>query len=270
MSEQVNEIIDGSVLSMDEANALVVENQGWAESIARSVARSWGIDFQSEGLDGAAMEALIYCSRRFNPSFSVPFRAYARKRIHESACEAAKKSKGWRRIRSSKTSQDKAKVVASQLVQVFPELREGALPDLTGNGTDSQEDARASIRQMLLGASLIIANLESQDPGPDQMMDYRRMVKVLATLEPVHQLLMYRVYWDGISLRSVASEWDTDGLNVIREHKTIVEYLHKELAIGKQFLTKPKVRPGLRDKASELKKQSKIGPFSETLLSFQE
>ncbi|MCB0333257.1 MAG: hypothetical protein KDD55_07135, partial [Bdellovibrionales bacterium] len=61
-------------LSLDEANELVLEHRGWAESIARSVARAWNLDWQMDGLDGAAMEALIFCSRRYSPDRGVPFR----------------------------------------------------------------------------------------------------------------------------------------------------------------------------------------------------
>jgi len=65
-------------LSQEEANNLVVEHHGWAESIARSVARAWNLDWRLDGLDGAAMEALIFCSRRFDPGRGIPFKGYAR------------------------------------------------------------------------------------------------------------------------------------------------------------------------------------------------
>jgi hypothetical protein len=42
------------VLSEEDANALVIEHQGWAESIARAVARGWNMDWRLDGLDGAA------------------------------------------------------------------------------------------------------------------------------------------------------------------------------------------------------------------------
>jgi DNA-directed RNA polymerase specialized sigma subunit len=255
------EPLEPQTLSMEEANALVIEHQSWAESVARAVARAWNLDWQMDGLDGAAMEALIYCSRRFKPDMGVPFRGYARKRIHEAASEAAKKTKGWRKVKEEKTSQDRSREISAELVNIFPELREGRLPE-TGDSNDSNEQ-RSSIRQMLVGASLLAARQESEAPLPDQILDYKRMIILLASLEPVHQLLMYRVYWDGLSLRSLAEEWNTDGLNVIREHKIIVEYLYKELGVGKQFLNRPKVRPGLRDKASELRQNSSKGPFTD-------
>jgi DNA-directed RNA polymerase specialized sigma subunit len=248
------------LLSREEADLLVLEHQGWAESIARSVARAWNLDWQLDGLDGAAMEALIFCARRFKPGFGVPFKGYSRKRIHEAATEAAKKTRGWRRTKV-KTPEDKSREISAQLLDVFPELREGELPETDESGGS---DPRSAVRQLLVGASLLAAKQESEDPLPDQILDYKRMILILTTLDPVHQLLMYRVYWDGISLRTVASEWDTDGLNVIREHKTIVDYLFKELALGKQFLNKPKVRPGLKEKALDLKQKGSKGPFTDT------
>ncbi len=255
------------LLSVDEANALVVEHQGWAESIARSVARAWNLDWRLDGLDGAAMEALIFCSRRFKASFGVPFKGYARKRVHEASTEAAKKSRGWRKQSPQAKQEQQSREISAQLISVYPELREGQLPggfdeDHSSSG-DSGGDQRGAIRQLLIGASLLAAKQISDSPAPDEMLDYKRMVTALMALEPVHQLLLWKVYWEGLSLRTVAADWDTDGLNVIREHKAIVEYLYKHLSLGKQFLTTPKVRPGLKEKASEMKKHGETGPFSE-------
>ena len=41
---------------------MLQDHYGWAESIARAVARAWNLDWRLDGLDGAAMEALIFCS----------------------------------------------------------------------------------------------------------------------------------------------------------------------------------------------------------------
>ena len=99
-------------LSEEEANELVVEHMGWAESIARAVARGWNLDWKLDGLDGAAMEALIFCSRRYDPERGIPFKGYARKRIHEASTDAARKTKGWTRTSSSKKNKEaKATIV---------------------------------------------------------------------------------------------------------------------------------------------------------------
>lgn len=252
-------------LSEEEANALVVENQGWAESIARAVARGWNMDWRLDGLDGAAMEALIFCSRRFDPTRGIPFRGYARKRIHEAATEAARKTKGWLRGSSGKASAEaKAREISAELYGVFPELRDGRLPvQESGGGEDA--DQRSAIRELLIGASVIATKqAAATDPLPDELIDYRRMVTVMAALEPTHQWLLYRVYWDGISLRNVAVEWDTDGLNVMREHKVLLLYLQKSMALGKPA-TKPKVRPGLKPLVQKFQKQGSKGPFADVL-----
>lgn len=253
-------------LSEEDANELVVEHLGWAESIARSVARAWSLDWKLDGLDGAAMEALIFCSRRFDPTRGIPFKGYARKRIHEASTEAARKTKGWSRTSSSNSTKEvKAQKLAMELYGIFPELRTGSLPH--GEDQSSGDSgARAAIRELLVGAS-ILATKEAvaDDPLPDELMDYRRMVSVMASLEPTHQWLLYRVYWDGASLRTVASEWDTDNLNVMREHKVLLVYLQKSLALGKSVAI-PKVRPGLRDRAHGFRKEGSSGPFSDVLL----
>ena len=144
------------------------------------------------------------------------------------------------------------------MLHVFPELRGGELPiDDEGSG-----DARNAIRQLLIGASLVAAKQGMATALPDENLDYKRMIEGIAAMESVHQHLLWKVYWEGVSLRTLASEWDTDGLNVIREHKTVIDYLHKQLSLGKHNLTIPKVRPGLRDKAKEFKASGDPGPFS--------
>ena len=265
MTEFIEEISNVESLTEDEANELVVKYQNWAESIAKSVARAWNMDWRLDGLDGAAFEALIFCSRRFQPSRGVPFKGYARKRIHEAATDQARKSRGWRRGLGSMDELDrKAREISAELISVFPELRVGEMP-IGDDGAAADVSIRGSIRQLLLGASLIAVKQGLESAQPDDLADYKRMLELLATLDPIHQTLMWKVYWEGISLRNIAADWETDGLNVIREHKAILEYLQKSLAEGKKFLTKPRVRPGLRPKAMEMKKEGEKGPFSRFL-----
>lgn len=88
----------------------------------------------------------------------------------------------------------------------------------------------------------------------------------MAALEPLHQWLLYKVYWDGLSLRTVATEWDTDGLNVMREHKVLITYLQKSMAMGKPAPL-PKVRPGLKTLITKFKKEGSKGPFTDALRS---
>ncbi len=252
-------------LSEEEANNLVVEHHGWAESIARSVARAWNLDWRLDGLDGAAMEALIFCSRRFDPSRGIPFKGYARRRIHEASTDAARKSKGWARASSNRPAAEvKARELSVELYGVFPELRDGQLPIYESSGNDDA-DARTAIRELLMGASLVATKEAiATGPLPDELMDYRRVVTVMASLEPVHQWLLYKVYWDGTSLRNVATEWETDGLNVMREHKVLMAYLQKSLAQGKPAPT-PKVRPGLKPLVTKFKTAKGKGPFTDVL-----
>jgi DNA-directed RNA polymerase specialized sigma subunit len=228
------------VLSIDEANALVVEYQGWGESIARAVARAWNLDWQLDGLDGAAMEALVFCSRRYDPARGVPFKGYARKRIHEASTEAAKKSRGWRK--SSSNEEQNARELSSKLLYVFPELRMGEMPSFD----DSEGDMRSSIRGILVGASILATREGLAEALPDDLVDLKKMLELLAYLEPVHQMLLWSVYWEGISMRGVAEEWQVDELSIIREHKTLLEYLEKSFQKRGRPDTQLKIRPALK------------------------
>jgi DNA-directed RNA polymerase specialized sigma subunit len=245
-------------LTEDQANELTLEYRGWAESIARSVARAWNMDWQLDGLDGAAMEALIFCARRFQPDRGVPFKGYARKRIHEASSEAARKSRGWKRgVGANTRSEQISREVSAELFNVFPELREGQMP----LNEDGSEDLRSSVRQLLVGASIIAAKQGITETLPDELLDYKRMIVEIAALEPVHQLILWKTYWEGSSMRTVATEWETDELNVIREHKVLLIYLQKSLSKAKDNKI-PKVRPGLKDISIKLKEDNVDGPFT--------
>ncbi len=262
-------------LTLEEANQLVLEFSGWAESIARSVARAWSLDWKLDGIDGAAMEALIFCSRRFDPSMGVPFKGYSRRRIHEAATEQARKSRGWRRNSSSLSAeQQRARELSLAVLDVFPELREGGLPGLESDDSGRRQFAQAAhqvsasynvrcheaVRQLVVGAALLSAPECAVDGDQERTVDYKRTIRLMATLDPVHQFIIFQVYWEGKSLRQVASDWNTEGLNVIREHKTIIGYLTKCLACNRQRVAKPKVRPGLQTIARTL---PTAGPFNQ-------
>jgi DNA-directed RNA polymerase specialized sigma subunit len=269
-------------LSLEEANELVVEHQGWAESIARAVARSWNLDWKLDGLDGAALEALLFCARRFQPGRGVPFRGYARKRIHEASTDAARKSKGWRRgMGANSKAEHDAREISAELFNVFPDLRNGELPFSEDGYGDDSGDMRSAARHLLVGASMIAARIgASAGALPDEMLDYKRLVGVVAALEPVHQQLLWQVYWDGNSMRTVASEWEVDELSVIREHKSLLDYLHKRFGDEKPGGTpgrstiksgaiksgvKLKVRPALKVVSIRLRQAGNSGAFSKLL-----
>lgn len=248
-------------ISVEEANQLVVEYQGWAESIARSVARAWNMDWRMDGLDGAAMEALLFCARRFQPNRGVPFKGYARKRIHEASTEAARKSKGWKKGLSSSSSEQQAREISAELLQVFPELRMGELS--VADDGNSEDSTRGAIRELLVSASILAAKQGFTSDQPDEHIDYKRMVEFMAELESVHQILLWKMYWEGSSMRNLASEWQMDELNIIREHKVLLAFLQKSFAKGKA-LPCPKVRPGLKAISIKIKREEE-GPFTKFL-----
>ena len=250
-------------LSREEADEMVLEHKGWAESIAKSVARAWNLDWQLDGLDGAALEALIFCSRRYQPDRGVPFKGYSRKRIHESCTEGARRSRGWTRGSGTKKRTERlAREVSAELFNLFPTLRNGQLP-LEDAGEDSTKGARIAIQQLLVGAS-VIATQQTMSAEPDEIMDYKKMVHYMTELEPIHQLLLWMLYWEGESLRGIASKWDTDELNVIREHKVLLEFLQKSIQKGKAN-PPPRIRPGLRETAFKMSKDHPKGKFTRLL-----
>lgn len=250
-------------LNDEQIQQLVLEHQAWAEGVARSVGRAWNMDWQADGMQSAALEALYFCARRFDPAMGVPFKGYARKRIHEAASEEARKSKAWQNgLVDTNSSRRKARDVSFKLLEVFPELREGHLPFESDSNDESS--ARAGIRGMLLSAALIATKEGVTSTDMEEVMDYKRMVDVTCYLEPIHQMLLWKIYWEGFSLRSLADEWTTDELNIIREHKVVLLFLSKCLSSGKpQSLERPKIRPALRAMALKMKKKDKYGPFSQ-------
>ncbi len=250
-----------NLLSREEADQLVLENTNWAEGVAKSVARAWNLDWQMDGLDGAALEALIFCARRFDPSRGIPFRGYARKRIHEAACEAARKSKTWlqKATEATLTVEDRARELSYEIVKLFPELRDGELPG-SDEGGDAEFDTRAGIRSLLIGATVAAASQSAANQTAEELLDFKRLVEVLAGLEPIHQEIMWKIYWEGESMRTIASAWETDELNVIREHKVLITYLYKSINTNRP-VESPRIRPGLKSLAIKIE-QGKIGKGS--------
>lgn len=243
---------------------LTEEHMGWATSIAKSVARAWNMDWQLDGLDGGAYEGLLFCARRFDPARGVPFRGYARRRIHEACTEEARQSKAWQRGTGSQTEEEKeARELSAKLFDVFPELRMGKLPETEGDSP--QITLRSSVRQLLAGASLLQAFKESGSENPELSVEYKELVQFLAELEPVHQEIIWAIYYRGQSMRSLAEEWGIDDLSVIREHKELLQHLSDNLesSPGKPM----KVRRGLRTVAQELRRAKKLGPFADFLSS---
>jgi RNA polymerase sigma factor (sigma-70 family) len=249
------------LLSEEEVAHLVQENMGWAESIARSVARAWNLDWQLDGLDGGAYEALLFCARRFNPQFGVPFRAYARKRIHEAASEEARKSKAWQKgVGSDTPAEQEAREISFQLFEIYPELREGLIP--VDENKSAEEQIRSTIRQMLASASLVAAFKEGSSNNPETALEYRRLFEGLSTLEPVHQSILWGIYWGGQSMRSLAEEWGIDELTIIREHKEILVFVEELLSNPKTKAGKKlKVRPSLRAVSLQMRKKKDAPPF---------
>jgi hypothetical protein len=131
-------------------------------------------------------------------------------------------------------------------------------------GEDSSKGARIAIQQMLVGASVIATQQGLAASEPDDIMDYKKMVGYMTSLEPLHQLLLWLLYWEGESLRGIASTWDTDELNVIREHKVLLEFLQKSIQKGKAN-PPPRIRPGLRDIALKIQKKLGKGKFTQLL-----
>jgi DNA-directed RNA polymerase specialized sigma subunit len=241
-------------LSIEEANKLVEEHRGWAESIARSVARAWNLDWQLDGLDGAAMEALVFCSRRFNPDRGIPFRGYARRRVHESSTEAARKSRGWRKTQSNLTEEEqRARELSMEILNIFPEIRTGYLPYAEEALNSDEGNVRGAIRNILVSAALLSSSRNVQQPFQEDYVDYKKTIRIISELENLHQHLIYEVYWEGKSLRQVAADWDTEALNVIREHQILLSFLEKSLSSARGRISYPKIRPGLRAVAIKLK-----------------
>lgn len=248
-------------VSTEEANELTLEYKSWAESIAKSVARGWHLDWQADGLDGAALEALIFCARRFDSSMGVPFKSYARKRIHEAATEAAKKSKSWQKdARESKRTKRLARAISAELFNLFPQLHSGTLP----SENEGEESVRVGIQQLLISACLISTKHGVQSNTPDETIEFKNLATELSEMEPLHQQIMWMAYWEGYSLRNIADEWHTDELNVIREHKAILEYLQKTIGSGKSVAA-PRLRPGLQESSLLQKKDKRYGIFAKNI-----
>lgn len=235
---------------------LIIQNKGWAESIARAVARAWKLDPEVDGLIGSALEALVECANRYDHTRGIPFRAYARRRVHEAACDAARNTKAWAEGQVFSGSLDaKARSTAYELLKRFPELRSGQICDDSIGGT-----LRSSVRQLILGATLVHLKESWENHADFDFHDYNKLIKAVCSLHVAHQWIIWKVYWEGYSLRGLAAEWQADPLTIIREHQAILNYLLGAFN-KKQGLSPPKLRPSLRRVISASGKVLQKSPF---------
>ena len=249
--------------SKELIDLLVAEHLDWASAIARSVARAWNMDWQLDGLDGGAYEGLLFCASRYDPQAGVPFRAYARRRIHEAATEEARKSKTWQKqVGSDSEAERSAREISACLFGIFPELRDGVLPEAEANSTDITDATRNSIRQLLVSASIFLSSTSTRLENPDKALEYRQLFGILSSLENVHQQIIWTVYWQGLSQRNLADEWEVDELAVIREHREILLTLQSAISAGKKTVKRMKIRPVLREVALNLEKCGVLPPFA--------
>ena len=249
---------------------IVEDNRGWAISIAKSVARAWNLDWQIDGLDGGAYEALLFCAKRFDPTLGVPFRAYARRRIHEACTAEARKSKDWQHEtahnRDNSGAQQEEREVSQKLFDIYPELREGMVVQTEeGNGGDDAS-MRHAVRMLLASASLLSLVHDAEEASnPDKALEASQVISILADLSSVHQNLLWDLYWHDYSLRALAQRWGVDELVIIREHQTLVEYLSKRFKNPNQRKAELKVRPTLRPFAEKFKQDDREFPFRDKL-----
>jgi DNA-directed RNA polymerase specialized sigma subunit len=252
--------------SEELVQCLVDDHRDWAISIAKTIARSWNLDWQLDGIDGGAFEALLFCARRYDPSVGVPFRAYARKRIHESCTVEAKASKSWKYTTGSgeNNNEIQEREVSFKLFSIFPELREGMSLTTEDSQNVNIPDSflRATVKILLASASLISMAQETQELNtPDSALEMTNILGMLADLGSVHQNILWFVYWQDYSLRSLAEEWGVDELVVIREHQTLIEYLSKRFQNARGHRVDLKLRPKLRPLGEILNDSEHEFPF---------
>ncbi|MDR2337993.1 MAG: hypothetical protein LBE20_05030 [Deltaproteobacteria bacterium] len=245
---------------------LVDDHRNWAISIAKSIARSWNLDWQLDGIDGGAFEALIFCARRYDPNIGVPFRAYARKRIHESCTMEAKTSKSWQYNTGNNENDNETleREVSFKLFNIYPSLREGVSLTTEDGENSANHDylLRTTVKILLTSANLINMAQEAQElNNPDNALETTNILSMLANLDSVHQNILWFVYWQDYSLRSLAEEWGVDELVVIREHQTLIDYLSKQFQSARGQSSKLKLRPKLRPLGNILNNSKHEFPF---------
>lgn len=246
----------------NEVENLILENKKWAEVVAYSVAKAWRLDAEVDGLVSASYEALVECAHRFDPSRGIPFRAYARRRVHEAACDAARQTKAWKEGQVfSGSIEAKARATAYELIKRFPELRDGRISLDTNS-------LRGSVRQMILGATVIYMKEMHEAEERKDFTEYGKLISAITKLDKVHQWLIWKIYWEGHSLRGLAALWNADPLTIIREHQVILGFLSSILGQGASKSTPPKVRPSLRKVIADLNLEAIPSPFEEFANSF--
>ncbi len=224
---------------------LVDDHRAWALSVAKVVARAWHLNYHLETVDGGALEALLFCAHRFDPSQGVPFRAYARRRIYEGCSTEARTSKTWQ-VNSGVNDNFQENTRISRIFSIYPELNDDLkstqkFSDIGIDESSSDKDEehaqkkenrysiiRAITRSLKMSAGLIaLARDKSKENTPETNIDFRKIENELKQLCSVHQNILWYIYWRDYSLRMLAREWDINELVVTREHLVLMNYLER-------------------------------------------
>lgn len=114
---------------------------------------------------------------------------------------------------------------------------------------------------------MVAAFEQSGSDNPAIALEYKELIDILSSLEPVHQEIIFCIYYKGQSMRNLAEEWKIDDLSVIREHKVILEFLCERLENPGSRKSQLKIRRGLRTIAQTMRRKANAGPFTRFTLA---
>lgn len=172
-----------------------------------------------EDLRGVAYEALVRAARRFDPSRGIPFRAFARQRIHWALVDYQRRED--RAYRRAKRASQKVERL-SALQHLAPS---GLGPDCVNNPLrEAKERARVLEMEKWVSAlhegPALASRQEGRDNDPKVVLE-----PLLRALNPAERRLLAALYREGLSLSQYARRHGISHSTASRRHAAILRRL---------------------------------------------
>jgi len=212
----------------DDDSALVVRHRSLIDRVTRRVAARTGGAVSADELFSAGALGLIAAAQRFDPARDVSFETFAEYRVRGAVLDELRAMDPLpRRLRQDT---DKVKKACTKLEHALG--REPSVEELaaaTGKSLDEVTNLMQVSRPVEPMTELLAAGLESPEPGADQTLQKKQLVRRLSAevgrLSARSQLVLQLHYVEGLTYREIGGMLEVSEVRICQIHKQALEAL---------------------------------------------